>query len=185
VGCRSLVKTHIRRCVICVRQAAKNPSQLMGDLPSPRVNPSSPFSHTGVDYAGPFSILPFVGRGQRPRKHYVALFICLATKAIHLECVEDYATTSFLAAFCRFVSRRGLPSHMYSNNGTNFRGANRELQASFEVISIRIRSYRSLWLTMAYSDTLFPRPHLISGDSGKRESKALNFTSGDRFPHAL
>jgi len=107
----------------------------MGDLPSPRVNPSPPFSHTGVDYAGPFSILPFVGGGQRPRKHYVALFICLATKEIHLECVEDYATTGFLAAFRRFVSRRGLPSHLYSENGTNFRGADRELQVVFEAVS--------------------------------------------------
>jgi len=128
VGCRNLVKAHIRQCVICVRQVVKNPMQLMGDLPFPRVNPSLPFSHIGVNYAGPFSILPFVGRGQRPRKHNVTLFICLATKAIHLECVEDYATTGFLAAFRRFVSRRGLPSHLYSDNGTNFRGADRELR---------------------------------------------------------
>jgi len=83
----------------------------MGDLLSPRVNPLSLFSHTGVDYAGPFGIIPFVGRGQRPRKHYVALFICLATRVIHLECVEDYAT-GFLAAFRRFVGRRGLSSHI-------------------------------------------------------------------------
>jgi len=41
----------------------------------------------------------------------------------------------FLAAFHRFVSRRDLPSHMYSDNGTNFRGADRELQGSFEAVS--------------------------------------------------
>jgi len=107
--------------------------------------------------------------------HYVARFICLATRTIHLECVEDYATTGFLAAFRRFVSRRGLPSHMYSDNGTNFRGANRELQASFEMIS----SDPTLQVALANSGTLFPRPHLISGDSGKQESKALNFTSDE------
>lgn len=48
---RSLVKTHIRQCVTCTRYAAIAPTQLMGDLPSPRVNPSPPFSHTRVDYA--------------------------------------------------------------------------------------------------------------------------------------
>jgi hypothetical protein len=97
----------------------------MGNL---RVSPSSLFSYTGVDYAGPFGILPFVGRGQRARKHYIALFIYLATKAIHLEIMEDYTTAGFLTAFRRFVSRRGLPAHMYSDNGTNFHGeSNREL----------------------------------------------------------
>jgi hypothetical protein len=124
---RNLVKAHIRRCVTCVRQAAKASTQLMGNLPESRVNPSPPFSHTGVDYAGTFGIIPFVERGQKPRKHYVALFVCLATKAIHLEVVEDYTTAGFLAASRRFVSRRGLPAHMYSDNGTNFHGADREL----------------------------------------------------------
>jgi hypothetical protein len=99
------------------------------------LNPSSPFSHTGVDYAGPFEIIPFIGRDQRTRKHYVALFVYLATKAIYLESVEDYTTTGFLAAFRRFVSRCGLPAHMYSDNGMNFHGADRELQTSFRVMS--------------------------------------------------
>ncbi|KAH0947926.1 hypothetical protein HN011_000618 [Eciton burchellii] len=106
----------------------------MGNLPEARVNLSLPFSHTEVDYAGPFGIIPFVGRGQRTRKHYVALFVCLATKAIHLEVVEDYTTAGFLAAFRRFVSRRGLPAHMYSDNGTNFHGADRELRTSLQAI---------------------------------------------------
>lgn len=103
----------------------------MGDLPNARVNSSPPFSHTGVDYAGPMNLIPFVGRGQKTAKHYVALFICFATRAIHLECVEDYSSDGFLAAFARFASRRGLPSDVYSDNGTNFQGADRELQRSF------------------------------------------------------
>ncbi|KAH0950366.1 hypothetical protein HN011_009013, partial [Eciton burchellii] len=61
IGNRNLVKAHIRHCVICARQSAKISTQLMGNLPQPRVNPSPPFSHTGVDYAGPFGIIPFVG----------------------------------------------------------------------------------------------------------------------------
>lgn len=84
----------------------------MGDLPSPRVTQSPPFSHTGVDYAGPFGITPYVGRGQRTTKHYVAVFICLSTKAIHLEGVDDYFAAAFSAAFQRFASRRGLSSHV-------------------------------------------------------------------------
>lgn len=63
-----------------------------------------------------------------------AIFVCLVTKAIHLECVDDYSTAGYLAAFRRFVGRRGLPSDMYSDNGTNFQGADRELQRSFRTL---------------------------------------------------
>ncbi|XP_029171202.1 uncharacterized protein LOC114940633 [Nylanderia fulva] len=106
----------------------------IGDLPSPRVNPSSPFAHTGVDYTGPFLVTPFVGRGQKTRKNYIALFICLVTKAIHVELVEDYSSAGFLASFRRFVSRRGLPSKLYSDNGTNFHGADKELNDAFSAL---------------------------------------------------
>lgn len=115
-----------------LRHRAKASTQLMGDLPSPRVNQSPPFSHTGVDYAGPFGLISTVGRGRKSTKHYVSIFVCLATKAIHLECVEDYSTAGFLAAF---VSRRGLSTKVYSDNGTNFRGADRELRAHFRTLS--------------------------------------------------
>ncbi|XP_029160332.1 uncharacterized protein LOC114932332 [Nylanderia fulva] len=106
----------------------------MSDLPSPRVNQSPPFTHTGVDYAGPFLITPFVGRGQKARKNWVALFICLVTKAIHLELVEDCSSAGFLSAFRRFVSRRGLPKSLYSDNGTNFQRADKEMKSTFEAL---------------------------------------------------
>jgi hypothetical protein len=83
--------------MICARQSTKTSTQLMGNLSELRVNPSPPFSYIGVDYAGPFGIISFVGRGQRTRKHYVALFVCLAIKTIHLESVKNYTTTGFLA----------------------------------------------------------------------------------------
>jgi len=107
----------------------------MGKLPESRDTPSPSFSPTSVDHAGPLGIIPFVGRGQRTRKHYVAVFGYLAIKAIHLESVEDYTTTGFLAAFRRFASLRGLPAHMYSDNGMNCHGADRELQTSFRTMS--------------------------------------------------
>lgn len=119
LGGRSLVKNCIRQCVTCTRQSANTPIQIMEDLSPPRVTPSSPFTHTGVDYAGPFAITARVGRGQKSTKHYVALFVCLCTRAIHLEDVDDYTTAGFCAAFQRFVSRRGFP-YLYSDNGTNF-----------------------------------------------------------------
>ncbi|XP_018359986.1 PREDICTED: uncharacterized protein LOC108759170 [Trachymyrmex cornetzi] len=134
IRCRKAVKSHIRACVTCTRYSALPCSQLMGNLPASRVNPSPPFDHTGVDYAGPFNVLPLVGRGQKTRKNYVALFICLATRAVHLELVEDYSADGFLAAFRRFSCRRRLPRWMYSDDGTNFHGADRELQRQFHAL---------------------------------------------------
>jgi len=73
----------------------------MENLPEACVNLSPLFYHTGVDYARPLGIILFVGRDQRTRKHYAALFVCLVIKAIHLESVEDYTTISFLAVLQR------------------------------------------------------------------------------------
>jgi len=47
---------------------------------------------------------------------------------VHLELVTALTTDAFLATFRRFVSRRGKPQSVFSDNGKNFVGANNELQ---------------------------------------------------------
>ena len=54
-------------------------------------------------------------------------FVCMVSKAVHIELATDFSTEGFIAAFRRFISRRGVPEHVYSDNGTNFVGANKEL----------------------------------------------------------
>lgn len=81
-----------------------------------------------MDYAGPILVRTTKGRGHRAHKAFIAVFVCLSTKAVHLEVVSDYTTEAFLAAFRRFTSRRGLCSEMYSDCGTTFVGADRALQ---------------------------------------------------------
>ena len=79
----------------------------MGPLPAVRLNPTRPFTYTGVDFAGPFMLKATELRGwPRFYKRYVSLFICLVVKAIHIEIVIDLTTTCFLAAFRRFTARR-------------------------------------------------------------------------------
>lgn len=149
------VKRELRKCVKCRRfnNSEKN-SQIMADLPQPRVTASRPFTHTGVDFTGHFEIKANKGRGVKTLKGYVAVFVCLATKAVHLELVSDLSTPGFLAAFRRFCARRGTPSHMYSDNGTNFVGANRLLKKEYheilQTIDTRffneIREYNVRWI---------------------------------------
>lgn len=122
------VKGHIQNCLRCRRFNSRTQTQLMGQLPRPRVQFSRPFAHCGVDYAGPLPLKSSHLRGCRTYKGYVALFICLATKAVHLELVSNLSAEGFLAALRRMINRRGTINHMYSDNGTNFVGANNALE---------------------------------------------------------
>lgn len=123
-----LAKNIIGGCMRCFRYYAKAAHQLMGNLPPVRLNITRPFKHSGVDYAGPIPVKNSSLRSSVVSKGYICLFICMVTKAIHLEAVSDLTTNSFLAAFRRFVSRRGACTDVYSDCGTNFVGASKELK---------------------------------------------------------
>lgn len=124
---RNLARKIVRSCITCVRARPKPLEQIMGDLPAHRVTYERPFYATAVDYAGPLTYKLSNVKKAKTAKAYICLFVCLSVKAIHLELVTDLTTEAFLAAFRRFVSRRSAPRHMYSDCGTNFVGASREL----------------------------------------------------------
>ncbi|XP_041451907.1 uncharacterized protein LOC121405322 [Drosophila obscura] len=124
---RHVVRAVINSCKVCVLHRKRLQTQLMGDLPASRVTFSRPFTYTGVDFAGPFDVKSFTGRACRISKGYVCVFVCFSTKAIHLEAKSDISTDTFLAAFARFVARRGCPHEVQSDNGRNFVGASRSL----------------------------------------------------------
>ena len=84
------------------------------------------FSQTSIDFGGPF--LTKQGRGRTRIKRYVCLFTCLSTRAVHLELAFNLDTDSFLNAFFRMASRRGMPAEVLTDNGTNFVGGNNELE---------------------------------------------------------
>lgn len=106
----------------------------MGDLSIDRVTPTRSFSVCGVDFAGPIVTLVNKGRGRKTNKTYIVLFICFATKAVHLEAVSDLSTEAFMAALRRFIGRRGRPQKIYSDNATNFKGAQREINEVYEFV---------------------------------------------------
>ena len=75
----------------------------MGELPQARVHPSLPFERSGVDYAGFINVRLTKTRGKGTMKVNIAIFICMATRAVHIEVVEDYTSEAFIAAFHRFT----------------------------------------------------------------------------------
>ncbi|XP_049886828.1 uncharacterized protein LOC126381383 [Pectinophora gossypiella] len=104
----------------------------MGNLPAIRVTPSRPFAHTGVDYTGYVDVKLNRGKGVKVTKGYIAIFVCLSTKAVHIELVLDLSSQAFIAALKRLCARRGTPKHLYSDNGTNFTGAAKLLYEEFQ-----------------------------------------------------
>ena len=134
IKARNLVRCRIHKCNTCIRYRANKLNQKMGILPSCRVTRADkPFRLSGVDYAGPFDTLRFRGRGAHKTlyKSYIAVFVCMNTKAVHLELVTGYSSQDFIAAFRRFTSTRGQCSELFSDQGTTFVGADRILKEMY------------------------------------------------------
>lgn len=133
LGLRREIKTYISHCITCFRQRRQTADQLMADLPSCRVQRDKAFRRCGVDYAGPFDIKDRDGRYRRTLKSYAAIFVCLVTRAVHIELVGDLTSKTFLMALSRFLNWRREVREMWSDNGTVFVGADNELQRIREV----------------------------------------------------
>ena len=122
----------------------------MGLLPTERLRPTPPFTVTGIDYAGP--LMCKRGNPRKPTivKTYACLFVCFSTKAIHIELVSDLTSDAFLAALTRFTGRRGCPTTLFSDNGTNFVGANRQLQDLQKLLTSKTTQDQILNFTNAH-----------------------------------
>lgn len=128
LSARNAIRSCIFKCITCFKAKPQNKPPLMGDLPPNRVTPGKPFSKTGIDFAGPFSVKIHTLRNAKITKVYLCIFVCLSTKAIHLEVAMDLSTDAFLDTLTRFISRRGLCSDIYCDCGTNFMGAAAKLK---------------------------------------------------------
>ena len=137
LGGKRTVKHYIRLlCMNCRNRDAAPGAQLMAPLPLARIESRNrPFTNTAVDYFGPI----LVRQGRNNLKRYGCIFLCLATRAIHLEVAEDLSAESFLMAYRRFLSVTGGATRvLYSDNGTNFVGAHAELKRGLARLDKRL-----------------------------------------------
>ncbi|XP_063979046.1 uncharacterized protein LOC135163507 [Diachasmimorpha longicaudata] len=132
---KNQVRKIIHHCIECIRQRPRLGHAKMADLPSVRVNEAPSFSRTGVDYFGPILIKEKRAQNRSFLKAYGCVFVCMVSKAVHIELATDLSTEAFLTAFRRFISRRGVPEHIYSDNGTNFVGAAKELKELYDFVN--------------------------------------------------
>lgn len=123
------IRSVISSCVKCFRVTPRlTAPPRMGELPIYRISQLKPFSSASVDYAGPFDISLGRGRSVRTYKGYVCVFVCTATKAVHLELASELTSEAYLACLRRFMARRGRCSRLVSDQGRNFVGASNLLK---------------------------------------------------------
>ncbi|GBM97524.1 hypothetical protein AVEN_73475-1, partial [Araneus ventricosus] len=123
---RRTIKKIIKTCIICQRFSVKQPEILEGTLPEDRVKNASIFEVIGVDVACPLII-------KESKKVWILIITCAVYRAVHLELLMSLSTDNFILALRRFIARRGRPSTIYSDTGTNFIG----MDNSLETINLR------------------------------------------------
>ncbi len=140
LGASKVVAKLINNCITCRKMRRPVEEQRMADLPADRVEPSPPFSYSGVDCFGPF----YTKQGRKEFKRYGLLFTCLSSRAVHLEMLEDLSTDAFLNALRCFIAIRGAVRQIRSDQGTNFVGAKNELEKGLKDLDQeRISTYLS------------------------------------------
>lgn len=126
---REAVRKHQRACAECQRWRGQPSVPRMADLPEARLRLHKPaFYSTGVDCFGPM----MVRVGRRQEKRWGLIFKCLTTRAVHLDLLRTMDSDGYLMALRRLIARRGTPAELWSDRGTNFRGAERELREAFD-----------------------------------------------------
>ena len=117
------------KSVLCRKFRAATNQMIMAYLQNERLAyQSAPFTNTGADYSGPF----YVTVCRTTEMRWGVLFNCLTTRAVHVEVVSSLDTSSCVMEVEWFVSRRGMPAIIWSDNGTNFIGAEKKIRESIE-----------------------------------------------------
>ena len=130
IGVSRLVATLIFKCIICRRLRHKPQVQKMADLPLDRLEPSPPFTHVGIDCFGPYTVT----ERRKEIKRYGLVFVCQASRAIHLELLDDMSTDCFINGLRCFIAIRGSVAAIRCDQGSNFIGASAELKKAYTAI---------------------------------------------------
>ena len=127
---RQYVKKVLKECLICRKFDGKpyhDPPS--APLPHFRVSEAPPFSHVGVDFAGPL----YTKRDQGTMsKCYIVLFSCCITRAVHLELTQDLTAFNFMHVLRKFCARRGMPNLIISDNAKTFKSTAKVLKKILE-----------------------------------------------------
>ena len=125
LGGRRSVKTVLAKCLKCRIFKAEPMKQIQAPLPEERTKNAAPFTYVGLDFAGPIPVYLADGTSE---KSYIALFVCLSTRALHIELTMGMSTEHFTDAIRKMIARRGWPQKIFSDNARTFVRVDKDLQ---------------------------------------------------------
>ncbi|CAK1596689.1 unnamed protein product [Parnassius mnemosyne] len=174
---RPVVKTVVKGCLPCRLRKAKPASPSTGNLPSARLaHHARPFTYTGLDYFGPIEVT--VGRHRE--KRYGALFTCMTSRAIHIEVAHSLSADSAVSALRRFMSRRGCPKEIWSDNATCFKAADKEMaEAALAALEHETTCQQIVW---KYIPPSAPFMGGVWERMVRSVKEALRVTLNERYP---
>ena len=135
---RKLVRSQLRTCTRCQRYQNRPYRSPEGFLAPFRGGARVPFAHTGLDFMGPLTV-------DNNRKVYILIFTCACVRAVHLETTPNMSFQSTERAFRRFLSRRGVPQYIYSDNALAFRKLSASLSIPWRTIPERSPWWGGWW----------------------------------------
>ena len=166
------VKYHINKCAVCLRWRAAVAKPQMASLPLERITPTDCFAHTGVDLAGHFECKASRIKFDKIIKLYVVIFVCLFSKALHLEVVSDISTASLIQAIARLTARRGAVRTFYSDNAKNFQGFSNALKKTWQ----KVKEETAERLAMQKTNWVFINPYApMTGGLWEAAVKSMKF----------
>ena len=115
-----------RSCYRCRTLDKKLAEQQMAPLPAFRLSPAPVFNVTSIDLIGPFTIRDTVKK-RTHMKVWGLIATCAVVRAVYLDLTEGYSTDAILQTLDRFVSTRGYPSKMISDQGTQLIAASKDI----------------------------------------------------------
>lgn len=137
---RALYKNVRSKCQRCKNDAAVPIPPQMASLPPARLSSfERPFTYVGIDFFGPL----YVTVGRHREKRWGVLFTCLTVRAIHIEVAHSLDTSSCIMCVQNFISRRGSPKEIYTDNGTNFKSVEKILREEKQHLDLKKVSSRN------------------------------------------
>ena len=110
----------------------------MADLCVHRLAEAPPFIYCGANMFGPFVIK----QRRNEIKPYWAMFMCMASQAVHIEITHSLNSDCFIQALRRVIARKGNIKVLYSDNSTKFVECENELKKAYKQMdSERIQSF--------------------------------------------
>ena len=141
------IRRALSKCVICKHFEGMHYSvPSTAPLPEFRLE-NFAFTNVGVDFAGPLFIRTGTKDHCSTEKVYIALFTCGSSRAVHMELVPDLVAGTFIRCFKRFISRRGIPKLIVSDNAKTFKSASKSLSALFDLVEVQkfLQNLRVTW----------------------------------------